>query len=329
VDLLPQTVVSKVVVDPDNGKVTGIEYKHYESISTPDHETGTIHGSIFVIAANAIENARLMLASGLPGNSGLMGRHLMDHPYLLTWGLLPENAGTMRGTVCTSGISDLRSGMFRKKHAGFAIDIHNDGWGWATGSPYSDLADLVDNKNKYGTDLRKELIGQLSRQLLLAFMIELLPEPGNRVTVDPSYTDSLGNMRPVISLDIPEYSLDAAVFGRELSKIIFQRTAAEDFSKYDPLDPGFVNYNGQGFALRGGNHIAGTHIMGTSSGNSVVTSKQRSWDHENLYIVGAGSMPSIGTSNTTLTLAAMCFMSTEAIINDLKQLKTVAENNVL
>ena len=48
-------------------------------------------------------------------------------------------------------------------------------------------------------------------------------------------------------------------------------------------------------------------------------SAQRSWDHENLYLVGAGSMPTIGTSNTTLTTAALCFRSAERIIEQLRE----------
>jgi len=103
-----------------------------------------------------------------------------------------------------------------------------------------------------------------------------------------------------------------------LSQRIFQRLGAEDHSSYSPLDPGYVTYNGGGFALRGGNHLAGTHVMGTAADNSVVNSKQRSWDHENLYLAGAGSMPTIGTSNTTLTLAAFCFMSADAIAAELR-----------
>ncbi|WP_207436472.1 GMC oxidoreductase, partial [Sabulibacter ruber] len=44
---------------------------------------------------------------------------------------------------------------------------------------------------------------------------------------------------------------------------------------------------------------------------------QRSWDHENLYLVGGGSMPSIGTSNVTLTLAALCYRSARAMLKQL------------
>ncbi len=88
----------------------------------------------------------------------------------------------------------------------------------------------------------------------------------------------------------------------------------QDYTHYDPSDFGYVTYEGEGYAIRGGNHLAGTHIMGTTKSNSAVDKNQRSWDHENLYLVGGGSMPTIGTANITLTLAALCFRSGRSIL---------------
>jgi choline dehydrogenase-like flavoprotein len=319
VDVLPQTVASRVVVDPATGQVSGIEVKAYRDPASSDHTTHTVQGRVFVLAANAIENARLMLASGLPSSSGLVGRNLMDHAYLLAWGLLPEIAGTLRGTVCTGGICDLRGGSFRRRQAGFAVDIHNDGWGWATGAPYTDLVSLVDDENRFGADLRRELVARISHQLQLAFMVEVLPSESNRVSVDPALRDALGNMRPVITYDIEGYTLRGVSFARQLSRRIFQRTGARDFTAYESSDYGYVEYDGEGYAIRGGNHLAGTHVMGTSARDSVVDSYQRSWDHQNLYLVGGGSMASVGTSNITLTLAALCFRTAGHIAHRLKK----------
>lgn len=317
VHLLPQTVASRVVIDPDNGRVTGIEYQAYHDLSSPQHVTGTVRGRVFVLATNAVENARLMLASGLPGRSGLVGRNLMDHAYLLTWALMPEVVGTWRGSQCTSGIEDLRGGTFRRRQAAFRAGIHNDGWGWATGAPYTDLLALVDDQNKFGMALQRGLVDRLSRQLLLDFMVEVLPDPANRITVDPDHRDQLGNMRPVMSYRLNDYVLDGVAFARQLSRRIYQRLGAEDHTTYSPLEPGWVDYQGKGYVIRGGNHWAGTHLMGSSASNSVVDHTQRSWDHENLYLAGSGSMPSIGTANTTLTLSALCLRSAEHIAKEL------------
>lgn len=317
VELLSQAVASRVIVDKDNGRISAIEVKVYKDVSSGAHETITVKGKVFVLGAGAIETARLMLASGLRSTSGLVGRNLMDHAYLLNWGLMPQICGTMRGTSSTGGIVDLRDGSFRQKQAAFAIDIHNDGWGWATGSPMSDLVELVDEGNLFGADLRRGMIDRVSRQLLLAFMIEVMPVESNRITVDPQYTDPLGNMRPILSFTVPEYTMRGAAYGRQFAKTVFARLGVEDHTQYDQSDFGYTTYEGEGYAIRGGNHLAGTHIMGTNKFNSVVDKNQRSWDHENLYLVGGGSMPTIGTANVTLTLAAMCFRSSRDILKHL------------
>ncbi|ACK67117.1 dehydrogenase subunit [Rippkaea orientalis PCC 8801] len=317
VHLLAQTVASEVEIDPQTGRVTAIHYKHYQDRSIPSYTVGTARGKLFVLATNAVENAKLMLASHLPSTSGLMGRNLMDHPFVLAWALMPQVTGTMRGPLVTSGIASFRRGDFRKEQCAFGIDIHNDGWGWSGTGATDIVRDAVDNHKKYGSELRQELISRISRQLLLAFMCELPADPSNRVSIDPHYKDQIGNYRPVIHFNIPDYCKKTIAYCRELSKTIFQRLGAEDHTHYDKSDPAYFEYEGEGYWFRGGNHFSGTHVMGTTKYNSVVNAQQRSWDHENLYLVGAGSMPSIGTSNTTLSIAALAFLASEQMLKDL------------
>jgi choline dehydrogenase-like flavoprotein len=312
VDLLAQSVASKIHVDSVSGRVSHIEFKTYHD-SSPAFTVGSAYGTLFVLSANAIENPRLLLASRLPETNWLIGRNLMDHAYLLSWALMPQVCGTMRGTTCTGGIVELRGGSFRRQQAAFSVDIHNDGWGWAKGSPNSDLVQMVDIENKFGATLRRELADRITRQLLLAFMIEVLPSPSNRVAVDPRYTDALGNMRPVVYFTVPEYTMRGAAYAREFARTVFQRLGANDYTDYNPGDYGYVSHEGQGYSIRGGNHLAGTHVMGTSKAKSVVDLDQRSWEYKNLYLAGGGSLPTIGTANVTLTIAALCFRTARAM----------------
>jgi choline dehydrogenase-like flavoprotein len=46
----------------------------------------------------------------------------------------------------------------------------------------------------------------------------------------------------------------------------------------------------------------------------VCNSHLQSWDHPNLYLLGSGSMPTIGTSNTSLTIAALSFRAADHIL---------------
>ncbi|MFN4089493.1 MAG: GMC family oxidoreductase [Alphaproteobacteria bacterium] len=311
--LLPRTVASRVEVDGATGAVTGILCDSYADPDAPGHVTGRLQAREYVLAANAVENARLMLASDLPGTSGLMGRNLMDHGYLLTWALMPEHVGAMRGPLCTSGIEDMRTGRYRSRQAAVRFSIHNDGWGWATGAPATDLDELVDDANRFGPALRRAVADRIGRQVLLDCMIEVLPDTDNRIAVSPSYRDALGNPRPIVHFGLSDYTLETVALSRRLARRLYSRVGAEDHSRYDPSAPGFVTHNGEGYVVRGGNHWAGTHLMGTNAGDSVVNDRQRSWDHANLTLAGAGSMPSIGTANTTLTLAALCLRSAEDI----------------
>jgi len=315
VHILSQAVAFRVEIHEN--RVSAIHYKRYDDPKSPQHTTGTAKGKLFVLAANAVENARLMLASELPSTSGLIGRNLMDHPFTLAWGLMPEVTGTMRGPLVTSGIGTFRNGNFRHHQSAFAVDIHNDGWGWAGRSADVEVQDAVDNKNKYGEELRQTLISRISRQLLLAFMCELPPDPNNRVTIDPKYKDNLDNYRPVINFNLPDYSLRTLAYTRKLSRVIFQRLGAEDYTHYDRSDDYYFEFEGEGYFYRGGNHFSGTHVMGTTKYNSVIDKDLRSWDHKNLYLLGAGSMPTIGSSNTTVTLAALSFKAAEEMLKDL------------
>jgi len=81
-----------------------------------------------------------------------------------------------------------------------------------------------------------------------------------------------------------------------------------------PQFEAYASPDDEGFFYRGGNHFSGTHIMGASSADSVCNSHLQSWDHPNLYLLGSGSMPTIGTSNTSLTIAALSFRAADHIL---------------
>jgi choline dehydrogenase-like flavoprotein len=313
-----QAVASRVLVEPAGGRVTGIEYQAYADPGSPEHTTRVARGRIYVLAAHAVENAKLLLASDLARSSGLVGRNLMDHPVVLRWGLLPELAGSYRGPLSTSGIEDLRGGDFRREQAAFRIEIGNDGWTWPTGAPETALLQAVDSGNLFGSRLRAFLADTLPRHTRLGFLVEQLPDPGNRVTIDPAYKDALGNYRPVIQYAFSDYVSAGMAAGNDLAVRLFQWLGVDDRTNPAGSFVSSYTWRNQSLLWGGAGHFAGTHVMGTSRGRSVVDSRQRTWDHPNLYAVGCGSFPTVGTSNPTLTLAALSFRTARSILRDLE-----------
>jgi choline dehydrogenase-like flavoprotein len=87
VRLLTETY-AKFVDCPEDGRVTAVRFRHL------DGSEGRVQPRVLVAAANAMEMPRLLLASrsslspaGVANRSGLVGRHLMDHPIQLSWAL--------------------------------------------------------------------------------------------------------------------------------------------------------------------------------------------------------------------------------------------------
>src|SRR5262249_26410466 len=160
-------------------------------------------------------------------SSDQVGRNLMDHLCLLTWGLFPKAVYPFRGPGSTTNIASFRDGDFRKKHAPWICPIDNWGWGWPEFSPGSDVTAAV-QKGVFGTELRAHLTDELTQQVLLHFECEQDPDPTNRVTIDPRYKDHLDNYRPVIHYDASEYMKKAFEAAKEVSDQIFKANAITD-----------------------------------------------------------------------------------------------------
>ena len=316
-DVLPQSVASKILISPDSGRVSGIEYKQYADINSTDHKTKIVRGKVYVLAAHAIENAKLLLASNVANSSDQVGRNLGDNLGMITWGLLPQNIGSYRGPSSSSGIPSFRDGACRRVQAAFRVEIGNWGWLWPANAPISSVDQFVDKNFLFGKSLRQRLAGELPRQFRIAWEAEVLPNSNNRVTIQDNYRDALGNYRPVIHYDVPTYTRAGLAQAKEINNQLFQRLGIEDFTEYKETDPGYYTYENAGYTVNGTGHVVGTHRMGSSRNNSVVNKRQQCWDHENLYLVGCGNMTTTGTSNPTLTAAALAIWAADNILEDL------------
>jgi glucose dehydrogenase len=341
--LIDHAVASEILVE--NGSISGINYIKYDEKSGSKADC-VIKAKIYVIAANGIETPRLLLmsrnqiASGIANSSGMVGRNLMDHPQYLTWGLLPDPVFPYRGPLVTSAIGDLCDGAFRSQRAAFRISLGNEAWsatvGGTGGDPQmttldfinglnfsglnkKDFTQLADNSALFGADLTRTMGNLISRQFRIAFAVEQSPDPNNRVTLS-SVKDALNLPRPRISYDISDYTKQGIVTAFRTKELIFSKLGATDFTKVAEGDPGRFDETIDGNVVQltygGAGHITGTYRMGQDPKTSVVDSSQRSHDHPNLYLVGSGTFPTVGTANPTLTLSALALRTADSIAKD-------------
>ncbi|MEA2890459.1 MAG: glucose dehydrogenase [Bradyrhizobium sp.] len=342
VDVMYKTVASQVLLDKD-GRVSGIDYIRYDSENGPATERGRVTGKIYILAGNAIETPRLLLMSkneltpagvaNRKDGKGSVGKYLMDHPLYLAWALAPKPVWGYRGPLSTAGIENCRDGKFRSDRGAFRIEIGNEGWNFAIGDPATTTVDFIngmnfsrtnqENKALFGADLVAAINDRLSRQFRLGFLVEQSPDDTNTVTLARGITDRLGLERPQINYNLSEYTKRGLAAARTTATAIFNKMGAEEFTtppdrinaddpssfQWPPSEPTRIKYFGAG-------HVVGTYRMGTDGDHSVVNDKQRSWDHDNLYLVGSGTFPTVATANPTLTIAALCLRTADHILKE-------------
>lgn len=359
VRVMYRTVASKVTVGPDKN-INGIEFIQYQLGEGPKTGNGVAIGQRYVIAAHAIETPKLLLNSktpdwpkGVANSSGQVGRSLSDHPIYLAWGLMPEGKTVFpyRGPVSTAGIESLRDGEFRSQRAAWRIEIGNEGWNWPVGDPYVTVADFIDGANNshtnplpskenpppptealYGTALIQRLNGLFIRQFRIGFLVEQVeahPDQSDSYIVPSTdkLTDGLGILRPEIHYDLSDYTKEGFRQAKILaSHIIKDLLGAVELTA--PIGKGTFNYKGEDYSFQGAGHLMGTYRMGDDPAKSVVDKYQRSWDHKNLFLVGDGVFPSTGTSNPSLTIAALSFQAGDTVANDLKAVTMQVQSNI-
>ena len=328
---------SGLVVD-ESGRVSGIDYIRFDGDNGPVIRRGRLTAKIYILAGNAIETPRLLLMSksertpnGVANrrdHNGVIGKYLMDHPLYLAWALAPQPVWGYRGPLSTGGIEVCRDGEFRRDRGAFRIEIGNEGWNFPIGDPDRTTVDLVnglndsqlnnDKKALFGPALVKELNDKLSRQFRLGFLIEQSPDDSNTVTLSTAAKDRLGLPRPKINYNLSDYTKQGLAAAKRTATAIFKAMNADEYtSAPHPDDPSSFPWpNGQTTRLKyyGAGHIVGTHRMGVSANNSAINDMQQSWDHDNLFLVGSGTFPTVATANPTLTIAGLCLRSADYIL---------------
>lgn len=309
VRILDQRVVYRVDVGADN-QVSGVRYLR------PDRSEGRAVGRRYILAAHAIETPKLLLISrsertprGVANSSGMVGRNLIGTVDVNTQGLAPKPLYPYRGPVsATGGLKSLRDGPFRATHGAIATNFVNGAWD-ATLGPATYAKDLIDGNLSgpplFGTALADKLKHDVARQLMLGSMIDVLPDPDNRIVPDESHADALGIPRPRISFRWDDYTERGVEVAHKMHQAVL-----------DALGVPRKDQKPQKVEVETA-IIVGTTVMGRDPRTSVVDSYCRSHDHRNLYVIGTGAYPTTGIVSPSLTAAALALRAVKQIHDEI------------
>jgi choline dehydrogenase-like flavoprotein len=256
-----------------------------------------------IVACNGVGTPRLLLNSasarfpnGLANSSGQVGRNLMFHPYALIYGYadVPLD-GNRASPLCLWSHEFYETDPTRGFVRGYSYQF-----GRGVGPVTEAVNSTANGRLPWGDDHHAVFRRFLHRRLHLSAICEDLPEPHNRVTLDPALKDSNGIPAPKIDYTISENSnrmLDHAI---NSATEILTAAGATDIGVERPI-------------LYGGWHLLGTARMGDDPARSVVNGWGRSHDVKNLFIVDGSLFVTSGGVNPTCTIQALALYIADQI----------------
>lgn len=246
----------------------------------------------FVLAAHAVESARLLLLSettrfphGLANGSGMVGRNFMEHPFWYATGRIRENVAPYRIGFHTTETHQFCSPEGRADEGAHRIAFLNQ----VGPKP----ATLALESGLWGDALAKEVRENFGHQVGMHAFVEQLPDARNTVTLDPRMRDRFGNAVPRLTYDIRNYERDAGRRARQTMRRILEASGAHEIDLHEGEPQRFCG------------HQIGTCRMGRDPARSVVNADLRAHDVDNLSIVGSGAFVTAGPLNPSLTIAAL------------------------
>lgn len=267
----------------DDDRVTGARY------TTPGGEY-VQEARHVVLAAGGVENARLLLLSrsdavpdGLANSSGAVGRYFTDHLFAGVGGRVDRETRQHHVGFHTTESSALYDDA--DPVVGIKLEFLNNAGPTPVGVALSD--------GSWGDDLRERIDDAYGGHLAVGALVEQLPDPTNRVTLDPERTDDDGDPVPRIEWSLDDRTRAGIERANEVQRAILDAVGAEVTWTVDAETAGPAA------------HQMGTTRMGTDPTESVVDPDCRAHDLSNLWIAGSSVFPTGGAMNPTLTIAAL------------------------
>jgi gluconate 2-dehydrogenase alpha chain len=273
------------------GRATGVTY-----VDLVDRREHQVEAEWVVLAAYALENARLLLVSGIEGG-GHTGRHYMTHNYGWFTLTLPEPTNPFMGPAVAASVID--DGTSELVPAG-------DGVVWGTPiigftgdvQPIEAIHGMPTDVPRFGQGFKDWLRENFRRLYSMYSQTPTFPRAEFSCDLDPDVRDPFG--QPALRLTHDWVAHD--VRGVEAAARVKHRIAQEMGATRTWEAPYAPPYHIS-------THELGTHRMGDDPSASVVDRYGRCHECPNLLAVGGGMFPTYGSYNPTLTIWALAHWS--------------------
>jgi choline dehydrogenase-like flavoprotein len=303
-EILLETRAVRIRTDA-SGRVIGVTLR---GTAPGDSWRRDVDAAEVVVAAGAVESARLLLASssdrepnGLGNNTDQVGRHFQAHVYGGATAIFDDVVEEFFGPGPSIATTDFRhgndglvgGGMIANEFVALPANVYS----------YLTAAGLLPSS---GIESKRGMRDLARRMLRLMGPIQEVTMASSRVRLDPATVDSTG--MPVAHLsggkhreDFKNREMIARRSGEWLRAAGASRVAVTSSSEDEFLRSGPSS----------GQHQAGTCRMGDDPATSVVDPFGRVWGHDNLRVADGSVHVTNGGVNPVLTIFATAMRTIE------------------
>jgi quinoprotein glucose dehydrogenase len=303
IELHDRTLVRRLVPSESGGATPRLVAATGTHRDRPDDPV-EYRARLFVLAAGYCWTSHLLLLSqssrfpnGIANSSGLVGRYMNGHHFI--------GAQVDLDAEIYPGMNSQHS-LISRQYFRCARDrpfVRHDLriWESAVGRAprLRDESGAILLGDRLLADWRQRAKRGAAR---LRAYYDVHPDRESSLTLDPTSRNRLGDPLPKIV-----HKLDAPTMARQEAT---KRHILDVFNRLARSGNATILSTSESTYL---DHPAGGCRMGTDRASSVCDSFGRAHDHENLFIVGAPTLPTGGCTNGTLTFAALTLRSATAV----------------
>jgi 2-methyl-1,2-propanediol dehydrogenase len=280
-----------------------------------DRMTGQRHfqaADVVILAANGVGTPRLLLASdNMANSSDQVGRNLLHHSLVTAEYWVEEDLVAHIGYVAALisrefAETDVSRGFVN----GFNFNCLTSG---AAGEQAAGF--LTEARAPWGDGHHRWFEQHFNHGFGVHAIGDDLPDPENRVSLDPAAVDADGV--PIAQLHYHPGENDRRMMRYMRDRLVEIAGAADafDYRLQDYVDA-------EGVYRRPAWHLLGTCRMGAAPEMSVVNKWQQCWDVPNLFIVDGSVLTTGGVVNPTPTVGALALRAAEHLRDNFHDLRT-------
>jgi len=295
--ILENCRVWRVERSADGQRATGVSY--FDPLGQPQE----LRADRVVLACYALENARLMLESGINRN-GEVGKHLTTHAFGFFMGTTPDEANPYMGPLVASTAIEDFSGELVHEYDRSVL------WGapiisWSGDFQPLEIAHAMPSKApRWGKGWRDWMRDNYTRITAMYSQTANIPTTETYVDLDPDRKDRYGQPALRMTHGWSEWDERAVEFLLKQKRRIAREMGLTSWWE-ETTSPKYHLST----------HECGTHRMGEDPGRSVVDIFGRSHECAGLFVIGGGQFPTYHGYNPTQTIQALAFMTADHMLD--------------